>query len=194
MSALRWALEHPANAGRQWWVVRRWCMHQLRKRLLPHVPVRVTVGAGILVGPPRHPSICLTRYVRGGLVDLDAFAVYAALLGPGDVFLDVGGKYRPPFRVRGIPRPWGEACGLRARRALLAVAPAEPRGHWCPLAARDSASGRPTEVGWLGTGPRDAFPPRRWGWPWVGSRDYDGGRGDRTARAGPPVSGREGRR
>lgn len=90
MSALRWALEHPANAGRQWWVVRRWCMHQLRKRLLPHVPVRVTVGAGILVGPPRHPSICLTRYVRGGLVDLDAFAVYAALLGPGDVFLDVG--------------------------------------------------------------------------------------------------------
>jgi FkbM family methyltransferase len=34
--------------------------------------------------------VCLARYVRGGLADIDAFLVYRALLDDGDTFVDVG--------------------------------------------------------------------------------------------------------
>jgi len=88
--ALAWALQHPANARARGWALGRWCIHQVRKRWRPTDPVEVSVGPARLVGPPRHPSICLARYVRGGLVDLDAFLAYAALLAPGGVFVDVG--------------------------------------------------------------------------------------------------------
>lgn len=90
MAALRWALGHPANRGRELTTVLRWLAHQLRKRMSPGAPVSVSVGPARLEGPPRHPVICLARYVEGGLWDVEAFAVYAALLRPGDVFVDVG--------------------------------------------------------------------------------------------------------
>lgn len=89
-SALRWACGHPVNAGKRPRVVVRWSLHQLRKRLLPKAPMAVQVGPATLVGPPQHPCICLARYVEGGLVDAEAFLVYASVLHPGDAFVDVG--------------------------------------------------------------------------------------------------------
>jgi len=90
VAALAWALRHPVNARARAWALGRWCIHQVRKRWRPNDPVEVRVGPARLVGPPWHPSICLARYVRGGLADLDAFLAYAALLAPGGMFVDVG--------------------------------------------------------------------------------------------------------
>ncbi len=90
MSALRWALHHPANHGHRAWVLRRWIGHQIVKRLAPGLRARRRVAEGAIVGPSSHPTICLCTYVRHGLVDVDAFVVYAAILNAGDHFCDVG--------------------------------------------------------------------------------------------------------
>jgi FkbM family methyltransferase len=87
---LAWALRHPANRGHTLWVLQRWIAHQIRKRVRPQAVVRRQVFGGVIVGPAAHPSVFLATYVRGGIVDPDAFVAYAAILQRGDHFLDVG--------------------------------------------------------------------------------------------------------
>jgi FkbM family methyltransferase len=90
MSALRFALDHPANQSRQMRTVLRWSLHNLHRRVLPWQDVSVPFGLTSLVGPIGHPVVNLARYVNGGLYDYDAFRALMTLLGPGDTFIDVG--------------------------------------------------------------------------------------------------------
>lgn len=90
MSALRFALDHPANQSRQMQTVLRWSLHNLRRRIAPWQLISVPFGPTSLVGPVGHPVINLARYVYGGLYGHEAFHTLVILLGPGDTFLDVG--------------------------------------------------------------------------------------------------------
>jgi len=87
---LRRVLRHPANRGRSAWVLRQWLRHQVEKRLKPQAPISRRVLGGVIVGPAAHPTICLATYCYGGLVDVDAFTTYSAILERGDHFLDIG--------------------------------------------------------------------------------------------------------
>ncbi len=90
MSALRFALDHPANQSRRMRTVLRWSLHNLRRRVAPWQVISVPFGPTTVVGPVGHPVVSLVRYVYGGLYDHDAFHALMTLLGPGDTFIDVG--------------------------------------------------------------------------------------------------------
>jgi len=90
VSALGFALDHPANQSRRTRTVLRWSLHNLRRRIAPWQVISVPFGPTSLVGPVGHPVVNLARYVYGGLYDHDAFHALMTLLSPGDTFIDVG--------------------------------------------------------------------------------------------------------
>lgn len=90
MSALLWALRHPANQRHRLWTFAVYARQQVAKRIGGNKPATVDIAGQRLSGQRSHPVICLARYVRAGLYDLEAFLVYAALLEGGSHFLDVG--------------------------------------------------------------------------------------------------------
>lgn len=90
MSALRWALRHPLNRHQQVATLRRWILHNARRRVLPRRDVTLPFADGRLEGPVNHPVVNLITYVRGGLYDYDAMTSLRILLAPGQTFIDVG--------------------------------------------------------------------------------------------------------
>ena len=89
LSTLSWAVRHEANRGRRVRAAAVWARHNVAKRLRPG-PTSRTIGGAVVEGPWTHPTICLTTYATGGLYDWDAMNGLAAVLRPGDTFVDVG--------------------------------------------------------------------------------------------------------
>lgn len=90
MTALSWALCHPANRERRIRTLLTWVTHNVRRRVTPEQILVLPFGEGIMEGPASHPVMCLIRYVHGGLYDYDAMRALDVVLDGGVTFIDVG--------------------------------------------------------------------------------------------------------
>jgi probable F420-dependent oxidoreductase len=150
---------------------------------------RITLGAGVVLLPLRHPSVVAKEFAS-----LDYLSGGRTILGVG-----VGGESGPDFDAVGVsPRERGARAddSMRALRALFAGAPAAYRGRFFSFAGI-SIEPRPAQVGGppLWVGGRSAAAIRRAatlgdGWIplWVSAERFAQGLAELPAHVTPAVT------